>query len=304
MSPKRPPAQPVSTPPAAGPSGTPPAAWTAPPIDHAENFPVASWLCPPALRPAVRAIYHYARTADDLADEGCAPPAERLADLAAYRQALHAAAAGRVQAGGRWAGVFGPLAAEIARHRLPLRWLEALLDAFEQDVRGAAHADRAALLAYCANSANPVGRLLLHLVGLGEDRQACAESDAICTALQLINFWQDLRVDLPRGRLYLPQADCAAHGLDPAALLGGQAPPGLPRLVAELAAWARGLMLQGAGLPRRLPGRFAWEMRAVMQGGLMVLDRLAAQDHDALRQRPVLRRRDRLRLVGRVLTMR
>lgn len=276
----------------------------APAVEHPENFPVASWLCPPALRPTVRAIYHYARTADDLADEGTAPAAERLADLAAYRQALRLAMQGRVAADGPWAAVFGPLAGAIAQHGLPQRWLEALLDAFEQDVHGAPHPDRAALLAYCANSANPVGRLLLHLVGRGDDPQACAESDAICTALQLINFWQDLRVDLPRGRLYLPLADCAAHGLEPAGLLAGQAPPGLPRLVAELAAWARSLMLQGAGLPRRLPGRFAWEMRAVVQGGLMVLDRLAAQGHDALRQRPVLRRRDRLRLVGRVLTMR
>ncbi|MBB1161735.1 squalene synthase HpnC [Aquariibacter albus] len=287
------------------PAPPPPAAQAlAPAVEHPENFPVASWLCPPALRPAVRAIYHYARTADDLADEGTAPPAERLADLAAYRQALRLAMQGQVAADSRWAAIFGPLAAAIAQHALPQRWLEALLDAFEQDVRGAPHPDRAALLAYCANSANPVGRLLLHLVGLGEDRQACEESDAICTALQLINFWQDLRVDLPRGRLYLPLADCTAHGLAPAELLAGRAPPGLPRLVAELAAWARALMLQGASLPRRLPGRFAWEMRAVVQGGLMVLDRLAAQDHDALRQRPVLRRRDRLRLVGRVLAMR
>ncbi|EWS59940.1 squalene synthase HpnC [Methylibium sp. T29-B] len=178
-------------------------------VDHYENFPVASLLCPPALRPAVTAIYHYARTADDLADEGDAPAAQRLADLAAYRADLHAVAAGAAVSP-RWAAVFEPLSVAIAKHALPLPLLEDLLDAFVQDVVQTRYSDRAELLDYCRRSANPVGRLLLHLYGV-QDADSLQRSDAICSALQLINFWQDLSIDLPRGRLYIPLDQCAAH---------------------------------------------------------------------------------------------
>ncbi|MFL6663494.1 MAG: squalene/phytoene synthase family protein, partial [Rhizobacter sp.] len=160
------------------------------PVEHYENFPVASWLCPPALRPAVTAIYGFARTADDLADEGDATPAQRLADLATYRRDLDAAATGAPPSA-RWTAVFSPLAGAIARHGLPVPLLHDLLDAFSQDVVQARYADRAELLDYCRRSANPVGRLLLHLYGI-DDPRALHESDAICTALQLANFWQDL----------------------------------------------------------------------------------------------------------------
>jgi phytoene/squalene synthetase len=127
-------------------------------IDHYENFPVASVLCPPALRPAVTAIYHFARTADDIADEGSATPALRLQELAQYRADLGAVLAGRPDSG-HWAPVFAPLARAVAAHGLPPRLLHDLLDAFEQDVRNPRYEDRAALLDYCRRSANPVGRL-------------------------------------------------------------------------------------------------------------------------------------------------
>src|SRR5258706_3302942 len=152
-------------------------------IDHYENFPVASWLCPPALRPAVAAIYWFARTADDLADEGEAEPAQRLADLAAYRADLAAAAAGH-PASARWPTVFGPLTVALQRHALPPTLLGDLLDAFAQDVVKNSYADRAELLDYCRRSANPVGRLLLHLYGVS-DADSLRRSDAVCTALQL-----------------------------------------------------------------------------------------------------------------------
>lgn len=190
-------------------------------VAHSENFPVASWLCPPHLRPVIGAIYWFARTADDLADEGVAPAAERLADLTAYRLQLVAAA----QAGpgwqpeARWAGVFAPLARHIKAHALPVALLHDLLSAFEQDVTrtaaGAWYRTHDELLAYCTLSANPVGRLLLHLYGV-TDPQRLTESDCICSALQLINFWQDLSVDLPRQRHYLPLAELARFGLSPA----------------------------------------------------------------------------------------
>jgi squalene synthase HpnC len=170
-------------------------------VSHYENFPVASWLCPPRLRPAIAAIYAFARTADDIADEGDATPDARLADLAAYRADLHAAARGESPSP-RWQPVFAPLGRVIATFGLPVPLLDDLLSAFEQDViktrDGAGYADRAELLDYCTRSANPVGRLLLHLYGVRE-AEALAQSDAICSALQLINFWQDLGVDIRAG---------------------------------------------------------------------------------------------------------
>ena len=181
-------------------------------VQHYENFPVASLLCPAALRPAIVAIYQFARTADDLADEGDADPAQRIAQLTQYREDLDAALAGRAGSG-RWAAVFAPLAEATRAQALPPQWLHALLDAFVQDVRNPLYADRTALLDYCARSANPVGRLLLHLYRVG-DALSLRQSDAICSALQLINFWQDLSVDLPRGRVYVPLDALQRHGLE------------------------------------------------------------------------------------------
>ncbi|MDB5914977.1 MAG: squalene synthase HpnC, partial [Ramlibacter sp.] len=224
------------------------------PAEHYENFPVASWLCPPRLRPPIAAIYWYARTADDIADEGSATAAERLAELAAYRMDLVACLGGNT-ASERWPGVFQSLARAVRDFQLPPEPLLHLLDAFVQDVEktrdGAGYPDRAALLAYCRLSANPIGRLLLHLYGV-HDATALVQSDAICSALQLINFWQDLSVDLPRGRYYLPEQDCRDLGVDcrnPGSALQGAA------LVGELCEWSRVLMLSGAPLVHRVPGR-------------------------------------------------
>ena len=269
-------------------------------VQHYENFPVASLLCPAPLRPAVVAIYHFARTADDLADEGDAPQEQLLAQLARYRADLEAALAGSGGSGGSgaWAGVFERLAAAARDQSLPPRWLHALLDAFEQDVRNPPYADREALLDYCARSANPVGRLLLHLYGVG-DALSLRQSDAICSALQLINFWQDLSVDLPRGRVYLPLDALQRHGLDLTRLQQEPDSPAARALVRELADWAGGLMHEGAPLALRLPGRAGWELRLVVQGGLRILEKIAAMDYASLRTRPVLRRTDAPRLLWR-----
>ena len=259
-------------------------------VEHYENFPVASVLCPPALRPAVQAIYHFARTADDLADEGDAPAAARQAALAADRADLAALATDRPPSA-RWPQVFGPLAATIARHRLPLAPLHDLLDAFEEDTRHAGYADRAALLRYCERSANPVGRLLLHLHGLA-DPALQRQSDAICSALQLINFWQDLSVDLPRGRVYVPAADFDRHGLSAAAAQAAPESTAARALVRDLVGWARSMMQAGAPLALALPGRVGWEMRGVVQGGLRVLAKIDAMNHAAFARRPRLRATD------------
>ncbi|WP_428425203.1 squalene synthase HpnC [Methylibium sp.] len=270
-------------------------------VDHYENFPVASFLCPSALRPAVTAIYHYARTADDIADEGIAGPTERLADLSAYRTELR-----RVAQGGaptpRWAAVFEPLAAAIASFQLPLQLLEDLLSAFEQDVTKTRYAHRAELLDYCRRSANPVGRLLLHLYGVRE-AESLQQSDAICTALQLINFWQDLSIDLPRGRLYIPLDQCAAHGLADTTLFARHDSGATRALVQAQCDWARALMLSGAPLVHRVPGRAGWELRGVVQGGLRILDKIAALQFATLRQRPRLGVADMAPIVWRACRM-
>jgi squalene synthase HpnC len=271
-------------------------------VEHYENFPVGSILCPAPIRPAVVAIYWFARTADDLADEGDTPPAQRLADLAAYRRDLDAVA-GAGSPSPRWAPVFRPLAAAIAAHGLPLAPLRDLLSAFEQDVSVTRYADRDAVLDYCARSANPVGRLLLHLNGV-HDRAAVAQSDAICTALQLANFWQDLGVDTRRGRLYAPASDCAAHGVSADDLLAQRESAATRALVASLVDWADGLMRDGAPLVHTLPGRSGWELRLVVQGGLRILERVAASGHRALSIRPTLGWRDAPTIAWRALRMR
>jgi len=269
-------------------------------VDHYENFPVASVLCPPALRPAVVAIYHFARTADDIADEGDAPAAQRLADLAAYREALMALYAGRA-AGPRWPQVFSALGAAVSRYALPAAPLHDLLDAFTQDVGNPPYGDRAALLDYCRRSANPIGRLLLHLYGVN-DAVSLRQSDAICTALQLINFWQDLSVDLPRGRVYVPHDALTAHGLQLLDLTATDS-AATQALVQDLCTWAQTLMHTGAPLATRLPGRAGWELRLVVQGGLRILERIGAMHHATLHARPKLTAFDAPRLLWRALRM-
>ncbi|HPZ58749.1 squalene synthase HpnC [Ottowia sp.] len=278
-------------------------------IDHYENFPVASWLCPPHLRPPITAIYHFARTADDIADEGVAPAAQRLADLAAYRADLHAVAAGQAPSP-RWASIFAPLAVQMRAFGLPVQPLDDLLSAFAQDVvktrDGAAYADMDELRDYCRRSANPVGRLLLHLYGV-HDTQALHDSDAICTALQLINFWQDLSVDIPRGRYYLPLAECAAHGVvitHPATQFAAlRSDEKTTQLIAACADQASASLQKGAKLVHRVPGRAGWELRAVVQGARRVLDKMAAQGHRTLEQRPTLGKADAPLIAWRMLWM-
>jgi squalene synthase HpnC len=274
-------------------------------VAHYENFPVASWLCPPAMRGAVQAIYHFARTADDIADEGDAPAAQRLTQLQAYRDLLQRCADADPAATARqpWPQVFGPLRHAITRHQLPLTLLDDLLSAFMQDTANPVYPDRAALLDYCRRSANPVGRLLLHLAGV-HDALSLQQSDAICSALQLINFWQDLSVDLPRGRPYVCDADLAAHGLRRGDLLPGRSTPATDALTRALCHWAGTLMQQGAPLACRVPGRLGWELRLVVQGGLRILERIAAMHYRSLDQRPVLAGTDLPTMLWRALRMR
>ena len=282
-----------------GPQGTSPQAVHG--VDHYENFPVASFLCPPRLRPAVAAIYWFARTADDIADEGEASAEERLADLMAYRADLMAAASGQ-RSSSRWAGVFDRLGPVIQQFTLPVNLLADLLSAFEQDVVKQRYASDAELMDYCRRSANPVGRLLLHLYGV-TDAQSLAQSDCICSALQLINFWQDLSIDIPRGRIYLPADAWQRHGVTEAQLLALDATPAAINLIAACARSAGATMLKGSQLPKKVRGRAGWELRLVVQGGLRILDKIEALGFDTLETRPKLGRWDVLVMGWRALRM-
>ena len=267
-------------------------------VDHYENFPVASILMPRRLVPAVEAIYAFARGADDVADEGDAAPAERLAGLAQYEAALDDIEAGRTP--GR--PMFARLGEMVVRHRLPLQPLRDLLSAFRQDVVTTRYPDYASLLDYCRRSANPVGRLMLALYGVEGERNL-READAICSALQLINFWQDVGVDIAKGRIYLPQEDLARFGVLDADIEAGLDTPAWRALMAFEVERARALMLAGAPLAARLPGRIGWELRFVVQGGLRILELIERASYDVYRRRPTVGKLDYLVMLGRAVKM-
>jgi len=268
------------------------------PVDHYENFPVASILLPRRLVPAVEAIYAFARSADDIADEGDALPAERLASLNAYDAALDIIERGDTPAD----PMFARLAEALRRHALPLQPLRDLLSAFRQDVVTTRYADYPALLDYCRRSANPVGRLMLGLYGT-VDATSLRESDAVCSALQLINFWQDVGIDIGKGRIYLPQEDLARFGVSEIQIVQGEANPAWRALMRFEVERARALMLEGAPLATRLPGRIGWELRLVVQGGLRILEAIERADYDVFRRRPQLKRLDWALLLWRAARM-
>lgn len=255
-------------------------------VDHYENFPVASILLPAPLREPVAAIYGFARSADDFADEGDLSPQQRSALLAGYQDELDAIEQGRPTQH----PVFLRLRPVIARYDLPLQLFRDLLDAFVQDVSKDRYGDFAELMDYCRRSADPVGRLLLHLFG-----QATAEnlsrSDAICSALQLINHWQDVGIDATKGangRIYLPQDEMARFGVSDDDILHRVASADFQDLLRFQVERARALMLSGAPLGWDLPGRIGLEIRAIVAGGLRILDKIEAADYDVFTRRPML----------------
>jgi squalene synthase HpnC len=256
-------------------------------VAHYENFPVATLLVPRALRPAIVAIYRFARAADDLADEGDALPGDRLAALDRYERALDAIGDGAPPV----EPPFPELAAAIARHDLPLGPFRDLLSAFRQDVSTTRYANADLLLDYCRRSANPIGRLLLRLYRAEAPANLVA-SDAICTALQLINFWQDVAADWHRGRLYLPMEDLVRFGVTEAHLEELRCDGAWSALMAFESARARALLESGRPLTRALPLRLGFELAGVLAGGHRILDGIDATGGDVFRRRPRLSRAD------------
>jgi phytoene synthase len=257
-------------------------------VRHYENFPVASLLLPAPLREPIEVIYRFARSADDFADEGADPPDIRLEKLNRYRAGLE-----RVERGLPLEdALFGDLARIVRAHGLPLPLFHDLLDAFSQDVTKKRYASFAEVSDYCRRSANPVGRLLLHLFERTAERDLRA-SDAICSALQLINFWQDVDIDYRRdNRIYLPQDEMARHGVTERHLADKRCDAEWCALMKHEVERARALMFSGAPLGRTLPGRVGLEIRATIQGGLRILDKIEAAGYDVFRRRPVLKALD------------
>ena len=268
------------------------------PVDHYENFPVASFLVPRHLRRPIETIYRFARSADDIADEGDASPKERLAGLAAYQAELDRVAAGAAPQ----PPLFLALADVIRQHGLPRQLFRDLLDAFAQDVVKKRYADYPELLDYCRRSANPVGRLVLHLFGRTE-AQHLEQSDCICSALQLVNFWQDVAVDWKKQRIYIPQADLPRFRISEADIAAGRWSANWAALMDFQTDRTRELMLRGAPLVHALPGRLGWEIRLTVQGGLRILKSIRQVRGNVFQRRPKLGKWDWAVLAARSFRM-
>ena len=266
------------------------------PVAHYENFPVASLLLPAHLRGPVEAIYAFARGADNIADEGHANDAERLAGLDAYGRSLDEIESGEAPREASLAG----LASAIAAYHLPLGLFRDLLDAFRQDVLVKRYEDFAGVMDYSRRSANPIGRLLLHLFRCTDD-ESLRQSDAICSSLQLINFWQDVALDWKKGRVYLPQEDLRRFRIPESQIAEARADERWAELMAFECRRARDMLRAGAPLGRSLPGRIGLEIRATVAGGAAILDKIDAVRGDVFARRPVLRSRDWILIVLRAL---
>jgi len=282
---------------------------------HYENFPVASRLLPRRMRPAISAIYAFARVADDFADEGAARRSDRIARLDHWHARLHASlvpgGSGRITGTVPLSNVtpgtdearaiFMALSHTIRAYALPVSLFDDLLSAFRQDVTTNRYETWGDLLDYCQRSANPVGRLVLRVAGYTDDGLDAA-SDALCTALQLTNFWQDLERDWHIGRLYVPVEDLRAGGVDPDDLDRRRFAPGWPRVLSVMAARTRDLFDEGRPVCDGVTGRLRYELRLTWLGGRRILDALEGSGFDVFAYRPKLRRSDAPALLWGALT--
>jgi squalene synthase HpnC len=251
--------------------------------EHYENFPVASLLLPANLRPAVKVIYAFARSADDFADEGEACAEDRIKALAGYEAQLEKIRCGQSPD----IGLFQELAKVIKEYEIPVNHFCDLLSAFKQDVTVKRYHDYSQLLDYCERSANPVGRIMLHLYR-ATDIQNMTDSDKICSALQLINFWQDVAIDWQKDRIYIPVEDMMRFGVSETTISQGNLTVQWQALSQFEIARTRNLLIEGSHLCKRLPGRIGLELRFVVQGGLRILEKIEKHEMDVFRRRPTI----------------
>jgi squalene synthase HpnC len=254
-------------------------------VDHYENFPAAGILLPKTLRAPVAVIYHVARTADDIVDEGDFSAEERHARLTDIRAGLEAVANGHPAPVHPM--LFAKLASAVSTHGLPLGPFHDLLSAFEQDIDITRYPDWPSLLDYCRRSANPLGRLMLHLFDASSPENL-ADSDHICTALQLINFLQDVGADAARGRIYLPLCDLDRFGVTAQHMERRICDDAFRALMHYEVNRVHAMMVGGAALALRMPGRFGLELCSMVHGGLRALEKIEHADYDVFRKRPAL----------------
>ncbi len=279
---------------------------------HYENFPVGR-LVPASIRPHVHAVYAFARTADDIADEGYADPRQpppptgtaipspedRLALMSHFRSQLDLTLAGQ-DTDPRFTWIFLALGDTMKKRALPASLFYDLLSAFSQDIIKRRYEDFPEVLDYCRRSANPVGRLVLLLHDY-RDEALHKLSDHICTGLQLANFWQDVSVDLGKDRIYLPRDAREKHGVTEAQLFAGQADASFRQLLRSEVDRAQEIFDAGAPLTRHLHGLLRWEIRLTWLGGTTILKKIRQQDYDTLSRRPKIAKWEMLSLAPRAL---
>jgi squalene synthase HpnC len=261
---------------------------------HYENFPVASWLLPAAMRPHVAAVYAFSRIADDIADEGLAPAADRQAQLSAWQRRLHAAVAFEQAAEPPHDHedlIIVATAHSIRTLELPLSLFDDLISAFGQDTMTTRYASWAEVLDYCRRSANPIGRLVLRIAGHRE-QALDRSSDALCTALQLTNFWQDFSRDWRAGRLYVPREVQQAAGADERELSRLALTAEWGRALDQCVVFTRELYRDGRLVCDGVRGRLKAELRVTWLGGMRILDRVYDRRLSLLTDRPTLKARD------------
>jgi squalene synthase HpnC len=259
---------------------------------HYENFSVVTWLTPREYRPAFRSIYAFCRWSDDLGDE-VGDRQRSLELLSWWRDELRAMYQGETRH-----PVMIALSETVNRYAIPIEPFDRLISAFEQDQSVSEYETFEQLLDYCQRSANPVGHLVLHVAG-AITRENLRSADAICTALQLANFWQDVTRDLKLGRIYLPREDLIRFGCSDSDLRTGVCTPALRALIKFEVERARDLFAEGRALVCRLPRALATDVELFVRGGLAVLDAIEARGFDVFSGRPSLSRSTKLRLIAR-----
>lgn len=265
--------------------------------NHYENFPVGSIILPRKLRQPIHAIYAFARTADDIADEGNATPEQRRKELNHLRNELDLIAQNK-QPETELMRCLNHQA--IAPYQMPLQPFYDLLSAFEQDISKTRYQNFGEVIDYCRRSANPVGRMMLHLYG-EHNPQSIAQSDGICTALQLINFWQDIAIDLKKGRIYLPQDDLAKFDVTEQDLMAEKFTPNLQSLLRYECQRTYKILHAGAPLGKNLTGRIGFELRMIILGGNQILENMAKNHYDIFKNRPTLKIKDWLIILKRAI---
>ncbi|MEO6213112.1 MAG: squalene synthase HpnC [Vicinamibacterales bacterium] len=263
---------------------------------HYENFPVASWLVPRPMRPHIAAVYAFARAADDFADEPGRAPGDKLRLLDGWQAQLHRTASGETPDD----PVFRALGNTMQTCSLPLQLFDDLLSAFRQDVTVHRYQTWEEVLDYCRRSANPVGRLVLRIAGVDRP-EADRASDALCSALQLANFWQDFGIDWRNGRLYIPREESAKRGAVESDLEGGRMTPEWKSALAGSVIVTRALFEAGRPVASFVPGRLKYELRATWLGGMRILDKVERSGYATLQHRPALGMLDFAQIAGSTL---